>query len=236
MVSFIRKEQVAEKTFSFFFDRGGADFDRLPGQYIRMILPHESPDTRGTSRFFTVASSPTKDEIMITTKVIESTFKKTLASLVPDQEVNFFGPLGSFVLDEKDVKPKVFLAGGIGITPFHSMLTYASEKSITTPLALFVSFSKTEEMIFYTELTEIAKSHPNIKVIYTITRPEESKESWTGETGRISMELVKKHVSIKDVTFFVTGPGAMVDGTIAMLKEAGISEEEQIRKEVFPGY
>lgn len=115
---YLRKEQIAEDTFSFFFGREGMDFDYLPGQYVRMTLSHPAPDERGTSRFFTIASSPTGErEIMITTRVIESTFKKTLIALKPGQEVEMYGPLGKFVLDTGDQTPKVFLAEHLGLEP-----------------------------------------------------------------------------------------------------------------------
>ncbi|MBI2034958.1 MAG: FAD-dependent oxidoreductase [Candidatus Levybacteria bacterium] len=174
-LSFVKKEQVAHDAYSFYFSANSSEqnLNFLPGQYVKMFLDVQNPNDRGSSRTFSIASSPLeKDYVMITTRIIQSTFKKTLASLNPGVEVKFFGPTGRFVFDEKEPKPHIFLAGGIGITPFHSMLLYASEKKVQTPITLFVSFSKVEEMVFYDELTKIAMDHPNIKVVYTITHKD----------------------------------------------------------------
>ena len=200
-----------------------------------MTLPHDKPDERGTARYFTIASSPAgAGEIMLTTRVIESTFKKTMYGLKKGESVEIFGPLGKFVLDVEDKAPKIFLAGEIGITPFHSMLVYASEKNMTTPLSLFVSFSKIEEMIFCDELAKLAESNGNIQVVYTITRAEGT--DWTGETGRINEEMMAKYFkNYKDAEYFVTGPMAFVSAMGSLLEEMGIPEEH-VKKEDFPGY
>lgn len=234
---FLRKEQITHDVWSFFFDRSGVDFDFLPGQYTRMTLPHPAPDDRGTTRHFTIASSPTrKGEIMITTKVIESTFKKSLFDLTPGQEVEIYGPMGKFILDIDDPTPKVFLAGGIGLTPFHSMLKFAAEKQYLAPLYLFVSFSTVSQMVFYNELMEIENKNPNMQVIYTITRSEESPTIWEGETGRISIEMIRKYVpDTTKIMFSFTGPMEFTNSMESMLLNAGVSEE-QIKKEIFSGY
>lgn len=234
---FLKKEQVAKDTFSFYFDRTGTELDFLPGQYNRVTLPHENADERGTSRFFTIASSPTdKDYLMVTTKVIQSSFKRMLANLEPGHKAQFFGPMGNFVLNDDETKSCVLMAGGIGITPYHSMLRYAADKNLTVNLILFVSFSTIEEMVFYQELMDISQKHPNIKVIYTITHQEESKESWTGETGRISENLIKKYIiDIQQPKYYIVGPPAMVEGTKEMLIRMSIPAE-QILNENFTGY
>ena len=235
---FLKKEIKAENTFSFFFDRKGSGFTFLPGQYIRMTLQHETPDNRGTGRFFTVYSSPSDlDYITITTKVIQSTFKKTLADLKGGEVIKFFGPMGNFILDESDTTPRVLLAGGIGITPYHSMLRYAAAKNLSIPLTLLVSFSTKQEMVFYDELMEVAKAHNSIKVIYTITKPEQSMGEWSGETGRISADLLRKYVAnIVDQKYYLVGPTVMVEAMHKMLQDELKLPEEKIISENFPGY
>lgn len=233
---FIRKEQQTSDVYSFFFDRSAYDFDFLPGQYIRMVLPHKDSDDRGSSRFFTIASSPLeKEHIMITTRIIKSTFKKTLADLSPGQLVNFWGPIGKFVL-HPEKSPLVFLAGGIGLTPYHSMILYMVKMSIPVEIYLFVSFSLVEEMVFFDQLTQIANMHNNIKIIYTVTHPEESKKPWIGEKGRISEPLLKKYLSdIYKPTYYISGPEKMVNSTQKLLNSLNIIEDKIIT-EIFPGY
>lgn len=243
ILPFLKKEQVAHDAYAFYFDRikrGSAvaeepDLDFLPGQYVKMFLDVQNPDDRGSSRSFSIASSPLeKDYVMITTRIIQSAFKKTLANLTPGVQVKFFGPNGRFVFDDSETKPHIFLAGGIGITPFHSMLTYIAEKDIKIPITLFVSFSTVEEVVFYDELTNLAKEHPNIKVVYTITHPENS--SWRGETGRISEDMIKKYCpNFSDSLFYASGPPVMTDAMVELVKNMGIPDE-RVRKEKFVGY
>ena len=233
---FLKKEQVAHDAYSFYFDRTKIpDFDFLPGQYVKMFLDVPNPDDRGTSRSFSIASSPLgKNYLMITTRIIQSAFKKTLAALTPGTQVKFFGPNGKFVFNEQETQPHIFLAGGIGITPFHSMFLYASEKNIQTPITLFVSFSIAEEVIFYDKLIGINTKHPNIKPIYTVTNSEDS--SWQGETGRISEEMIRKYCpGFSNSLFYISGPPAMVDGMLEIVKNLNVPDD-QVRKEKFVGY
>lgn len=234
---FIKKEQVAKDAYSFYFDRPAKAWDFVAGQYMRLTLPVTNPDQRGNSRLFSISSSPLeKDYIMVTTRIIQSAFKKTLFSLTPQAKVLVFGPLGKFVLDENDLTPRIFLAGGIGITPFHSILTYVAAKKLTIPITIFASFSTAEDLIFYNELTTIANQIPSIKIVYTITNLENSQIPWIGETGRISESLIKKYVSDPSVpSYYIAGPPTMVAAMEQLVKDMGV-QIEKIRKENFVGY
>lgn len=230
--TFIRREQRATDTYSFYFDRSKTDFTFLPGQYLRLTLPHHADD-RGTSRFFTISSSPLEKDIMITAKILQSSFKERLFSLDPGDEVHIFGPMGRFIFDERLDLEHVFIAGGIGITPFHSMLTYAAAKKHTKPMTLFASFSTAEDMIFHDVFEKMTKKHPSIKSIYTVTKPE---LNWKGETGRITEALLKKYVTFNDTQLFsVVGSPQMAADTKELLLGLHIPEE-RIRTEGFTGY
>ena len=234
---FIKKEKVAKDTYSFYFNQAELGLDFIPGQYIRMNLPIANPDERGVSRQFTIASSPLeKNHIMITTKIIKASFKKKLLTLQIGEMVDFFGPLGGFIFDETKKEERVFLAGGIGITPFHSMIAYANGKNLSIPITLFVSFSTVDEMVFYEEMMGIANKNPNIKIVYTITKPEESQEKWNGEVGRISGVLIKKYVSdIFKPLYYIVGPPLMVSEIEETVIKMGISNNK-IFIENFTGY
>lgn len=231
---FIKKDKVAKDTYSFYFSRAQLDFDFLPGQYIDMILPIKNPDYRGSERSFTISSSPSdKNHIIITTKIIKSSFKKTLINLKSSQLVEFNGPWGGFVFKEEETFPRVFLAGGIGITPFHSTIAYAHSKNLSIPITLFVSFSGWEDAVFYKELSDVSKENPNIKIIYTITHPD---DQWKGETGRISEALIKKYVSdISKPLYYIVGSPDMVAAMEEIVLGMGVPNE-RIFIENFTGY
>jgi len=234
---FVRKEKIARDAYSFYFDRTKADLSFLPGQYVRMTLNIDNPDNRGNSRPFTISSSPLeKNHIMITTKIIESSFKKRLIELASGEKVKLFGPLGGFVLKEEEKDERVFLAGGIGITPFHSMIAYCNAKKLSIPITLLVSFSSVEDLAFYKELTDIAKKNPYIKVVYTVSHPDNSNVQWGGETGRISETLIKKYIQdIFKPQYFIVGPPAMVAAIEEVVNNMGV-ENKKIFIENFTGY
>ncbi|MCL5438526.1 MAG: FAD-dependent oxidoreductase [Patescibacteria group bacterium] len=235
-LKFVKKEKVSKDAHTFYFDCSGRGIDFLPGQFTQIFLPIEDPE-RGNSRYFTISSSPlNKDFLTITTRIVKSKFKKTLFELTPGTEVKFLKPSGGFVFREEDNEPRVFLAGGIGVTPFHSIIAYITVKKITTQITLFASFSTVEDIVFYDEFTQISKSNPNIEIVYTITKPEESKSQWTGETGRISEQMIKKYVNdIADSSFWVAGPPTMVTAILEIINNLGV-QKEKIHKENFSGY
>lgn len=234
---FLKKEQIANDTYSFYFDRTAYLFDFKPGQYVRMILDLKTEDPRGRFRFFSISSSPAqKDMLMIATKITAdpSPFKQQMLSFQEGEEVRFFGPLGKFVLPDESDRSFILLAGGIGLTPFHSMLQYASDKDLSFPITLITSFSTVEEAAFYQELKAIEENGKR-DVVYTITHPEEGSD-WQGETGRISQQMLEKYILFpKDCIFYICGPQKMVEAMEDMVRDNGIPDE-QIRKESFTGY
>lgn len=234
---FIERKQIAKDTYSFFFRTEEIDFEFLPGQYNRITLPLESIERKEVSQFFTIASSPLeKKHIIVTTKMGRSDFKKLLFNLRPGEQVKFFGPTGGFYLRDEELFEHVFIAGGIGITPFYSMIKYIVEKKLQIPVTLFVSFTLPEEMIYYDELLSIAKTNKHITVIYTITNGEQSKEKWDGEKGRISEELIKRYIKdISKPTYYIVGSPAMVINTEELLEQMGIASQK-IKIEQFTGY
>jgi len=204
--------------------------DYKPGQYLLYSLPVEDP--KGNSRPFSLASSPTEDFLMLTTKLSGSVFKNKLASLNKGDTINARGPFGRFVL--QDSKKHLMIAGGIGITPFRSMIKYAIENKIKQSITLFYSNKVPEEIAFRNELDKWQQRNENFKLIHTITRPEESKEQWSGRVGRIDSELIKEHLDI-DTIIYVCGPPGMVDAMLELLKEIGVPDE-RVRAERFAGY
>ncbi len=234
------KKEEASGTKSFFFEPK-EKIDWLPGQYFYITLPklnHEDP--KGNVRHFTNSASPTEGNVVrITTRVRkESGFKQTLDSLSIGDIVEGKGPNGIFAIDEKATGNHIFLAGGIGVTPFRSIAKYAFDKNVGISLNLVYSNSIPEEITFRQELEGWAKENHNFKLYMTISKPESTKEKWEGRTERIDEKLLNELFSkddIKKSTFWVCGPPAMVTAMEDMLSKMRVPLDS-IRTEKFTGY
>lgn len=233
-LEYSHKKKEARNTYTFFFKRRGVRYNFQPGQYNRIFLEIKYPDERGTNRYFTISSSPLdKEYLTITTRIIKSSFKKSLLRLKPGTVVRFFGPIGTFLLNEDLSKEKVFLAGGIGVTPFRSTMNYFSKKRSHPRIILIASFKNMEEMVFYEDLNKLVEKDKNLKVIYTLTRPE---KVWSGEKGRISSNLILKYIGrTKNKKFFIVGPPQMVRDIGKTLENMGIPVKNIFRED-FTGY
>lgn len=240
-VKLLGKEMAAKGTKTFFFERPKG-FSYLAGQYIYITLPKLLyPDERGDTRHFTLSSSPTEDKFAITTRMRETSgFKKTLDKMKNGEEVSISGPNGTFVLNnEKTEIPQIMIAGGIGVTPYRSIIKYVSDNPAAAgqvPIHLVYSNSIPEEVAFKHELDRLVAKNPNIKVTYTITKPEESKTKWTGLVGRIDANLIKTLVPNCLVpNFWVCGPPAMASAIESALETLKVPYEH-INSEKFTGY
>ena len=200
-----------------------------PGQYLLVLLPVTDP--KGNDRSFSIASSPTEDDIIIATRQTDSIFKNKFESLKKGEQVEAKGPYGSFTLDES--KPAIMLSGGIGITPLRCMIEYATHKKLKVPITLFYANRNPEEIAFKKDLDEWQKLNKNLKVVYTVN---EEDEKWTGLTGYVDEKMIKNNVKIsKDTLFYICGPPAMVDAMVNLLKSIKI-DDARIRIEHFTGY
>lgn len=233
----LKKEQLTKDTFTFFFKRTGDERDFVPGQYYEMKLDINNPDERGDSRVFTISSSPTDREfITITTRIIQSSFKLRLNEVKQGEKVQFHGPWDDLNFDEHDASPHVFLAGGIGITPYHSILKYTTDKNIQIPMILFVSWKNRDEMVF-DEFFRDANNHlEHFSYVPTLTEEGLQPSEWDGELGRINSDMIRKYVSdISNSKYFFSGPPAMVNALKQTVIEMGVSKEKIIAEE-FEGY
>lgn len=223
-VQLLKKEKIAKNTWQFWFSRPNL-FAFKPGQYTTVFLGKENRD-------FTVCADPgNKKTFSIVTKPGVSIFKKSLFALVPGLVVKMKKPSGGFVLQDTDTSPKVFLAGGIGITPFYSMIQDVCSKNDKRDITLIASFSKKDHMIFYDELMQIQKENKNVRIVYSLTQ-----EEWDGETGRISGQLVKKYApNVHVAEFLIAGGEQMVYDTEESLLQVNVPQEK-IRLDIFTGY
>ena len=231
-----RSEHVAEGTMAFHFARPEG-FEFRPGQTIDVTLldPPET-DAEGNTRTFSIASAPSDHHLMITTRMRDSAFKRVLGKASPGLEVKIEGPSGDFVLPRKIERPAVFLAGGIGITPFLSMVRHSAHEKTGHQLYLFYSNRHPEDAAFLDLLTETADHNPHVHLIATMTEMDRSRREWNGQTGHIDKEMLTRHLpSLAGPIFYVAGPPQMVTALRNMLVAAQVDEDD-IRAEEFPGY
>jgi len=234
---FIRSVRASQKdAYSFFFDKSGVDFPYTAGAYVRVTIEKDYEDERGKFRFFSASSAPSEHELMITTRIIQSEFKKQLQSLKPGDRVKFTGPLGRFLLNEEDSRPHVFIGGGIGVTPFRSMIAEAYNKKLPNNFTLFCSYSTVEDIVYQQYFTKIASEYEQFTYVPTVTHPEESKIVWHGETGRLNSQMIQKYIpDIHAAVYFIAGPATMVEALKKIITDMGV-HEANIMIENFPGY
>lgn len=241
-LTLVKSKEEAKDTKSFYFEPE-KPISWLPGQFFYITLPKlEVSDPRGPTRHFTNSLSPTEGNIIrVTTRIRDdSGFKQSLSRLKVGAEIEAGGPSGTFILDENEPGIHVLIAGGIGITPFRTFIKYTIDKKLTdTSLYLIYSNSTPEEITFRKELENWDKEYKNINVTMTVSRPEESKEKWTGLTGRIDEKMLKFLIAERKLppktTFWLAGPPPMVEAVEKSLGSLNITSD-RVRSEKFTGY
>jgi glycine betaine catabolism B len=209
----------------------------LPGQYMEWTLAHKNPDSRGSRRYFTLASSPTEDNLRIGVKFYQSgsSYKKSLLELNDQTPIVAGQRAGDFTLPKKKNERLAFMAGGIGVTPFRSMIKYLLDKDEARDIVLFYSNRKIEEIV-YRDVFDQAATDLEIKVVYTLTDRESIPVGWTGKIGRINDQMIKEDLpDYQERLFYLSGPHAMVTGFEETLKKLGV-KENKIIKDYFPGF
>lgn len=235
-VPLIKREEVAEGTMAFHFARP-ADLQFRAGESIDMTLlnPPET-DAEGNIRTFTLAGPPFESDLMIATRMRDTAFKRVLRKAAIGLEVKIEGPSGSFTLHRNADKPAVFLAGGIGITPFWSIIRQATYEKAPQQLYLFYSNRRPEDAPFLDHLSETAKQNPNLHLTATMTEINNSHREWKGETGFIDKEMLTKHLpTLQGPIYYIAGPPGMVAAMRRMLIGAAVDEHD-IRTDEFSGY
>jgi ferredoxin-NADP reductase len=226
---------ITEKTVTFYLEKPEG-FEFQAGQFCSMTFPDIGfKDEMGLRRPLSIASSPLEEELFFVTKVSNSAFKKTLKEMPIGTEVTIGAPHGLFGLTDDATVPIVFLAAGIGIAPFLSMVRYAAAVPTKHAITLFYSNRTPEEAIFLEELQNIAGTHENIVLVATMTRVPESDKSWNGLRGRISQSMVKDNCGEwHSALYYIAGPPGMVGSMKEMLVALGI-QSERIKLESFAG-
>jgi len=228
-LQFSHKENIINNIWKFYF-LATQPFLFTPGQFIEISIPHTNSDNRGQSRCFTISSTPKDKYITIITRIFDqkSTFKQKLMDLNKNDEIDYTGPMGDFVLPKIIETPIVFIAGGIGITPFISIIQYLYQNNEQRKIHLLWALNN-ENDIFETE----GFNKYDFKKSLIIKNPS---EFWGGERGNLSLEMILNLTAVNDQTqFYVSGPEKMVESLTDQLKE-NFKDRHQIISDYFPGY
>ena len=230
------RKEVAASTMAFLFEKPSG-FTFVPGQAGEFTLPTPpETDAEGNTRAFSLASAPYEEDLMVTTRMRDTAFKRSLQKIPLGTEFLLDAPWGELVLDPDDTIPSVLLTGGIGITPFRSIILQATRDNLARKLTLFYSNRHPEDAAFLDELVQAARTNPNFTFIATMTEMEKSSQPWKGETSLIDESLLKKHLG--DLTtpiYYVSGPPKMVSAMQKLLSQLGV-KAANIRAEEFSGY
>lgn len=236
VMSLTEKIQIAPDIMDFIF----TPRERLryhPGQYLEWTFQHPHTDSRGNRRYFTISSSPTEDTLRIGVKFYEggSSYKKSLQNMDEKMPIVAAQLAGEFTLPKDKTKKLVFVAGGIGVTPYRSMLKYLIDTKEQRDIIVLFS-NKYEEDIVYKDILDQAETELGIKTVYTLTDTDKISPTWTGERGRISPEIIMKYIpDWKERLFYLSGPHAMVVGFETTLRQMGLPAS-LIKKDFFPGF
>ena len=236
-VRLVARHPLAEGTMAFHFEKPEG-FDHKPGQALDLSLPgHQdnprSPDVRHT---FSIVSAPHEDELLVATRMRDSAFKRALGALPLDSKLQINGPFGSLTLHKQPERAGVLIAGGIGITPFMSMLRHAAKQQTPQDLLLLYSNRRPEDAAFLAELQRLERLNPRFRLLATMTDMAHSAQPWQGETHVIDSPWLKQAIAgLANPVCYVSGPPLMVEAICQALTAAGM-DEENVRSESFYGY
>ncbi|VVC75806.1 Na(+)-translocating NADH-quinone reductase subunit F [Aquicella siphonis] len=229
----ISRREVANNTVEFMFEKPDG-FTFIPGQYggFTLINPSET-DAGGITRRFSLLSTPEDKFIAVTMRIQSSAFKRVLNTLPLGSEIKFAGPSGNFICHDDPSTPAVFIAGGIGITPFYSMIQSATRHQSMQKIILFYGNQSIKDAAYLQELSLLQTLNPHFTFVPTLTMTD---EGWKGETGFITHTMIKKYISdLNQPIYYVCGSPVMVTALQETLVEMGV-EENKIKVEDFPGY
>lgn len=232
----LRTETIAENTAAFHVSKP-VGFTWQPGQAAVFSLLDEAGKTGiGMDHTFTLVGTAGSDDLIFATRMRDSRYKQALGRIAPGDRIGVQGPLGDFTLQDGSVRPRVFLAGGIGITPFLTMIRDAAKSHRLEKITLFYSNKDRAGAAFLAELDDLASANQEFTFVPTFTGTEATATQWPGETGRIDAAMLLRHVDIASKpVFYIAGPAAIVTGMEHILSGMGVDPTD-IRYEAFFGY
>ena len=215
----------------------GQKFAYQPGQYMEWTLPHNKVDARGNRRYFTLASSPTESEVRLGVKFYQkgSSYKKAMLAMNSETKIVASQIAGDFVLPHDPKQKVVFIAGGIGVTPYRSMIKYLLDKQEQRSIALLYA-ARTAEDIAYQEVFEAARQQLGVSAHYILSEPDKPPLDNRYRDGHVDAAMIRALVpDYAERLFYISGPQPMVEAVRHNLSELGVAAH-QIKLDFFPGY
>lgn len=229
--TFVESEPLTENIRTFWF-KPEKPMQYTAGQFTELRLPQNSPDERGEKRWFTLSSSPTNEQVSITTKYAgddkSSTFKKALFALEPGTEVDMADAMGDFVVPKSADIPLIFVAGGIGLTPFHSIAKWMADTGEKRDIRMLYAVNTEDDIVFQ---DDFEKAGINLTII--VGNPS---DAWGGLRGRLDADTILGIEKPSDDTLlYLSGPEPMLEALEKDFIAHGI-EKRQLVTDFFPGY
>jgi len=231
-----QKVKLSDDQYDFIF-MSDRQFDFRPGQYLEWTVGHHSPDDRGNRRYFTIASSPTEAEVRMGVKFYEpaSSYKRALQQLEPGQAIMAGQLAGDFTLRPDASQKMVFIAGGIGVTPFRSMIKYLIDTNQQRDMVLMYA-NKTASEIVYKDVFDEAEQKLGLRTIYILSDKDAVPPGWQGQVGHITPEMIQQQIpDFKERMYYVSGSHGMVTMFEETLQQIGVPKK-QIITDFFPGF
>ena len=197
----------------------GRHINYEPGQFMIVQLIRDGKVSEPHP--FTISSSPTRDRLCITVKSVGD-FTSTISGTKTSDRAYIDAPYGAFSFINHDDQNLVFIAGGIGITPFMSMLRYIYDKKLARNITLLWGNKTEQDILFRDELDKMVAEMPSLRVVHVMSR----QTDWLGEKGHIDPEKLERYVSnLESPQFFICGPPVMMQLIVRTLKDRGVPKQ-----------
>lgn len=236
LIELVERRQLTPQSYDYQFRLpAGRKLYFVPGQYMEWTLPHHGVDARGNRRTFTIASSPTEPLVHLGVKFFEpaSSFKKALQAMKPGDHISIGQLSGNFIMPSSKRQELVFIAGGIGVTPFRSMVQYMIDTRQHRPVTIFYLINEASEAAYH-EVFEAAK--PNgVRVVYVVAKGAPATGQH-GYTGYLDEHILRHEVpGLAKTRVYISGPPAMVENFKPVLITLGVKRRQMVT-DFFSGY
>lgn len=232
----VGREYVAHETLAVTLERPDG-FEFSVGQYVDTTLPElHYTDDLGPTRSFSIASAPGDRDLLLVMRMRPSAFKRTLVELPLGSPVRMEGPIDDLSLQIGGDRPVALLAGGVGVAPFLSGLREAAARGMPCNVTLFYSNPRPEDAAYLEDLRDLTHRLPGFRFVPTMTRMSDSARTWAGETGRVGVAMIERHLpALRGPRYYISGTPGFISALRQQLQRAAVPPPD-IDIEMYTGY